>query len=196
MRITMIIAAAMMAVAMLAGPAAADPGQYWLDACHDTGADTIVYDNFRYQLTCSSDPWVQGYGGSGVEVYVYVQVKVFNPQGEQIAQFNQGLRPTGANVAPETGTPSDWVGYDYDIVIVDLYDENDVCVDGFCNPDIPGVPVIVPRDAWVDTDRQLVTVKNDGHENWVLVDVCAHPVPGSPRSCDTPAVESDLLGDG
>lgn len=196
MRFIRAATAALFILSVFALPASADPGEYWLDVCHDTGADTIVYDNFSYELTCSSDPWVQGYGGTGVEAYVLVQVEVYNPQGEQVAEFNQGLRPTGANVQPESGQPSDWVGAEYDVVIVDLYDEGDICVSGFCNPDIPGVPVVIPRDAWVDTDRQRVEVKNDGHENWVLVDVCAYPFPGSPRSCNEPAVDSSLFGDG
>ena len=189
------VTAAILALGMLliAAPAQADPGEYWLDVCNDTGVDTFVYENFRYEVTCSSDPWVQGYNGTGVEAYALIQIRVYDPNGRQIAEFNDGLRATGASFAPGTNAPADWVGVKYDVVIVDVADGDEVCVSGFCNPDLPGVPVPLVRDAWVDSDEQILRIKRDGFENWVLVDVCAYPVPGSEGSCDGAPIDSDLL---
>lgn len=189
------VTAAILAFGMLltGAPANADPGDYWLDVCNDTGVDTIIYEEFRYEVTCSSDPWVQGYNGTGIEAYALIQVRVYDPSGRQVAEFNDGLRATGASFAPGTNSPADWVGVDYDIVMVDAVDGDEVCVSGFCNPDLPGVPVVLVRDAWVDSDEQILRIKRDGHENWVLVDVCTYPVPTSSGGCEGEPIETDLL---
>lgn len=186
-----IVMVALLAFGLLGASSEDDPAPYWLDACGDSGVSEFVYDNLSYEVSCSSDPWAQGYGGTGIEIWILVQVKVYNDDGEQIAEFNDGLRATGVSPEPGSSHPTTWVGYELDEIEVDPIDGGEICVSGFCNPDTPGIPVPVPTDVWVDTDEQLFHIKRDGHENWVLVDVCARPLQGG-GACEHDPVETDL----
>ena len=134
-----IAAPVILSTLVLAGPAAADPGQYRYDVCHDTGVDDVS----NVGLTCSADAAVQGYGGEGAHAYAYAEVVVTSPDGEPVVVYDDGVEPTGA-VVRETGkSPTEWVSISSDGVVldtgtyvVDVHDRGDsasvpvrVCVD-------------------------------------------------------------------
>lgn len=166
---------------------AASPGQYWLDVCHDVGhddigrVDEIVHDNTSYEVTCSADPWVQGYGGRGEVAWVYVEVVARDADGNEVARFDQApVRPTGAVLTSDRF----WAEAHYQVTFVEVLGECTVDPQGVCNPSV-AVPVIVPEGVSVDPSaRQTVRMYRDGYTSTLSIDLCA--LPGEPICSPAP----------
>ena len=177
MRILKTAMAAIMFASVLAtgGVASADQGDYWLDACHDTQADELIWQGLRLVVTCSADPYAQGYGGDGVEAWALIQVSIYNDRGEKVHEINDGLRPTGARFTPGLTDPTSWVGGDFEYTVVDPSNGENLCVTYACAPDTPPIIVPVPTDLYVDSDEQYVRTKRDGWQSWHQIEVCHRP---------------------
>jgi hypothetical protein len=109
----------MLAALLPVGVAGASPGRYWLDVCHaghpEYGfVDEVVDDTTGYGLTCSADPWVQGYGGRGVDGWLYGEVWVRDREGQRTGLDYRFVRPTGARVVPADELPP---GHPWQVVV-------------------------------------------------------------------------------
>ena len=103
-----LLVGALVTAVISGGTAAASPGRYWLDICHagvehpavgSVYVDEVVADNLHYDITCSVDAWVQGYGGSGEVAWLSIEAVARDENGDDVVRVEERVvRPTGARV--------------------------------------------------------------------------------------------------